>query len=201
MENKKVRNIEIGLLQNRVPALKDYLKVMVENVMDYYITINGLTIDDIIVRQKDGIVVSKQMKEHTKSLNLEFREHILKCIITTDRRKYLKINSEGKVECLGVPNKPMNLSFLEMFRNLNFSNKKKLAMGLEIMRQTILKSSNKQWFVRNKDDTHVIVPLIGGEQLILSKLNLTQIESDEIDRELTWNSIVWPFVESIMLYC
>lgn len=201
MEDKKTRNIQIGILQNRVPLLKPYLKNMVENIMDYYISINNLTPMDIITRQKDGMIVTKILKECSKSLPLEFREHILKLVISIDRKKYLKINSTGVVECLGVANKPMNLEFLKMFSNLDFSNKRRLALGLEMIREKILSSKNKTWFVKEKDASSVIVPLIGNETIQLSKLSLGHIDVEEIDKEQTWKTVMWPFVESILLYC
>lgn len=199
-ENKIERNIQIGLLQKDNPKLARYLLENTEGIIQYYIEQNNLTSNDIILRVRDGIYTTVLLRDNTSSLNLELRGMISKMIMTLDRKKYMMIKSSGEVSVKGIPNKPIDNSFYDLFRNLNFSNKTSLVRGIENLRQFIFKSKNVKWFVFKSEDSY-IVPIIGVGEIKVLKSGLENIDVDEINKKVIWEEYVWPFIQPILIYC
>jgi len=198
--NKKERNIQIGLLQRDNPRLAKFLLNSITNLVNHYFIINDITKDNLVVRAKDGFIIKKKMNILDHTMPIDLRSVISKFIISTDRKKYLAIHINGDVEVKGIKNKTVDVSFYNLFKNLDFSTKRSLLIGLERMRQTILTSENILWFsTMNGNDYNV--PIIGSGILKLNRSSLHLIDSDEIDKHFLWEEYVWPFARSILIHC
>jgi len=199
-DDKQARNIAIGKIQIGNPRLAKYLLEQTLGIVQYYIDKNNVKEDDIIVRLRDGVFLKCKLKDTSSSQPIEFKDIYSKMIISIDRKYFLLIGSDGNVKVKGVPNKPIDTSFFTLFRNLNFSNKRSLTSGLESMRQVILKSDNIDWFTFKKGDEY-FVPLRGIGEIKIAKTGAKYLDDDEIDKNIIWEHYVWPFCQSILLYC
>jgi len=199
-DDKKERNIAIGKAQIGNPRLAKYLLEQTIGIVQYYVDKNHVKEEDIVVRLRDGIFLKIKLKDNTSSLPIDFKDVYSKMIITMDRKMFLLIGSKGIVKVKGVANKPLDISFYELFRNLNFSSKKALTQQLEFIRQKILTSKNINWFVFTRGDDYV-VPIKGVGEIKVSKSGVGYLDDDEIDKGIIWEEYVWPFVQPILLYC
>jgi len=199
--DKLKRNIQIGYLQKNNPLLGKFLNETARNLISHYIKVNNLKEDDIIITQKDGMIISKKLNIFDDTQPLDLRGIISKLIITTDRKRFLSIFDDGVVEVKGLPNKPIDISFYDKFRSLDFSRKKTLIKGIEYIRQTILNSDRVQWFARKTDDGIYLIPIMGEGDLKINPSGINGIDPSEIDREKIWEELVWPFSRSILIHC
>ena len=199
-DNKEERNIQIGLLQRDNPRLAKFLLNSITNLVNHYFVINDITKDNLVVRARDGFIIKKKMNILDHTMPIDLRSVISKFIISTDRKKYLAIHMNGDVEVKGIKNKTIDVSFYNLFKNLDFSTKRSLLIGLERMRQTILDSENILWF-STKDEKNYNVPIIGSGILKLNKASLHLIDSEEIDKHFLWEEYIWPFARPILIHC
>lgn len=199
-ENKDERNIKIGLLQRDNPRLATFLLDSITNLVNHYFTTNDIREKNLIVRARDGFIIDKTMSIIDNTMPIELRSIISKMIISTDRKKYLAVHNDGIVEVKGIRNRTMDVSFYNLFKNLEFSTKRSLLIGLERMRQTILNSDNILWFTI-KDNDNYNVPIIGSGILRVNKSSLQLIDTDEIDKYFLWEEYIWPFARSILIHC
>lgn len=200
IDNKEERNIKIGLLQRDNPRLAKFLLDSITNLVDHYFVVNGVTGDDLVVRARDGFIIKKKLDIINQTMPIDLRSVISKIIISTDRKKYLAIHTNGNIEVKGIKNKTTDISFYNLFKNLNFSTKKNLLVGLERIRQTILSSENILWF-STRDNDNYNVPIIGSGILKLNRASLQLVDPDEIDKHFLWEEYIWPFAESILMHC
>jgi len=182
--NKEERNIQIGLLQRDNPRLATFLLSSITNLVNHYFTINDVKKDNLIIRARDGFIINKKIKIIDDTMPIDLRSIISKMVISTDRKKYLAIHNNGLVEVKGIKNKTIDVSFYNLFKNLEFSTKRSLLLGLEKMRQTILNSDNILWFTIKEGDNYNI-PIIGSE----------------VDKYFLWEEYIWPFARSILIHC
>jgi len=199
--NKELRNIQLGLLQKDNPKLGRFLNDTASNLVSYYITINNLSEEDIIIIQKDGIITSKKLDKIDVSQPIELRGIISKLILSPDRKKFISIYDSGDIDIKGVSNKTEDTTFYNLFKSLDYSNKKNLIKGIESIRQNILDSKNIYWFIKKTEDDMYMVPIIGEGDLKISKSSLLTIDLNEVDKNIVWESLVWPFCRSILIHC
>jgi hypothetical protein len=199
-DNKEKRNIQIGLLQRDNEKLAKFLTSSINNLVDYYFKINNIKTENLIVRAKDGFIINKKMAILDHTMPIDLRSLISKIIISSDRKKYLAIHVNGNIEVKGIRNKPVDVSFYKLFRNLSFSTNRNLLSGIENIRQAILNSENILWFT-TIDDNNYIVPILGSGMLKLNRSSLQLIDPEEIDKTFLWDEYIWPFARSILIHC
>jgi len=197
-DNKKIRNIEIGLLMRDNPKLSEFLLSQTEKIIDNYISLNKIGNDDIIIRAKDGFISKKPLTITDNTLKLESRGIVSKLIINQERNKYLAIYSNGQVVVKGI-NKTLDTSFFDLFKNLEFGSKKNLMIGLENIRKIILDSDNVKWFIR-KDQDEIYIPILNQGFVKLNSSLISLIDTDEIDKIFVWEEFIWPFIKSILIH-
>ena len=200
-ENKIKRNIQIGLLQRDNPRLTEFILNSIDDLVNSYFDINKIKNEDVIIRARDGFIITKSLSIIDSTMPIDLRGTISKMVISYDRTKYLAIHTDGKVEVKGIRSKTLDSSFYILFRNLNFSTKRGLLIGIERLRQSILKSDRVKWFVREQEDKSYLVPIIGSGLLKLNKSSLRLVDTDEIDKQFLWDEYIWPFARSILIHC
>ena len=200
-EDKKIRNIQLGLLQKDNPKLSKYLIDSVNDLVNSYFSLNNIQYDDVILRARDGFFITKKLEKTNHTMPIDFRGIVSKLIISADRCKYLAIYSNSNVEIKGISKKIVDCSFYNLFRNLNFGTKKGLLLGLENMRKSILNSENIMWFSGKGEGDIYHVPIINEGLLRLSRSAISMIDSSEVDKQFLWEEYVWPFAKSILIHC
>lgn len=200
-EDKKQRNIQIGYLQMNNPKLARYLYDSTISLINMYLSENKVDESQVIMRARDGVITSKKFTKLNITMPIEFVSDISKFIISTNRKRYLAIYPTGKVEVKGVSNKTVNTDYFNLFKNLNFSTKKGILNGLDLIRQAILKSENIFWFVRKTEDNNFLVPIIGEGILRLNTSSISMIDINEVDKNFVWEEFIWPFAKSLLVHC
>jgi hypothetical protein len=195
LNDKEGRNIQIGLSQRGNENLSSYLINTVTSMVDYYIKRNGLKEEDIVVTQRDGLIVKKQLLITDELMNLDFRGIIELLIVTTDRKKYLYVK-DGIVDVKGVQNVYDTLfEIYNRFKNLNFFDKKILYSQLHAIKKSVFKIEDKKFFM---------IPF--NEEIVVQSLNGPRVVSGEsafsikdIDKLKYYNHYFREFVESVFL--
>ena len=200
-EDKTLRNIQIGKLQKENPSLSKYLITNTDKLIDFYMRINDLTTDHIIIRQRDGIITTKPLQKINTTMPIDFRGMILKLIISKDRKKWLMIKNNGDVKVKGISHKPINISFYDTFKNFDYGNKTTIINSLEKLRLNIINSQNISWFSFPEDDGTFSIPIKNEGLIKFRKSILNMLDQKEIEKEFIWNKYIWPFAESLILYC
>lgn len=202
-EDKLKRNIQIGYIRRDNPRVSVYLENSMKSLIDYYLRINNIKDEEIVLRQKDGLILTKPMKNLNETMSLDFRGVISKLVTSLDRRKWLIIYSDPKsdVTVKGIKNNLYDRSIYNFFRNFNYSNKHSLIDSIEKFRQVVYgERGRKSWYVLKEDDEY-IVPIKEVGYMKLRKSTISSLSIEDIDKRLLWEDYLWPFVESIMVYC
>ena len=200
-EDKEKRNIQIGYIQRDNPRVSAYLQLSIQKLVDHYLRENHVVDEELILRQKDGMTVKRRLEKTNTSMPIELRGVISKLIIDVSRKRWLILYMDGRVVAKGVPKKTKNMAFFENFRNLDFSSKKNLISGLELMRQRILSSSEVSWFLQEDEDGSLVVPLKNVGYIRINESAVSSISPKDIERSFLWDEFLWPFVETILVHC
>lgn len=198
-DDKIKRNVEIGYLQKNNPEIAYYIHNSIHHLIDFYLDKNSISKDDVIIRAKDGLILRKSMKYTSETMPISFRGIISKMIISIDRKKYLCIK-DNDVVVKGVSKKPVDISFYNMFKSIDFSNKKSIVHSLEQMRKVIFSSEKCYWFCY-EDEDGLMVPIKGTGYIKIKKTIIDQIDIDDIDKRIIWEEYMWPFCAPLLMYC
>lgn len=199
--DKKSRNMQIGYIQRENPRVAEYLQGTVTRLIDHYLRENGVDETEVILRQKDGITLTRRLAHNNTTMTLELRGIISKLIIDVTRRRWLIIYADGTVVVKGITRKVKNMDFFNMFRGLDYSNKASLVSGLERIRQKIFSTPDISWFLQEEDDGAFSVPITGVGFITISRSSVSSISPGDIDRQFLWEEYIWPFGESILIHC
>lgn len=199
-ENKKERNIAIGKLQSQNPRLAQTLYRVAEDLVSEFIYRNQINEDDIIVRQRDGLISKCPLEESTLPSGIEFkkRANLSFLIISTDRRKIL-YEKQGHIEVKGVPFLyPEVKSYYNRFLYLNFLSKRSLCCQLQSFKDDLEKQPVEMFCIPNEDDS-VSIFLVGEDQVVLSRRAVRLISRKNIDFDRYFDHYFRPFTESIFI--
>lgn len=198
-DNKIKRNIEIGKLQKENKVLSNVMRSTVNAVIDNYIKINEIE-DNIIVKQYDGFITNKKIKDLDTFINLPMREKYNYLVVSMDRKKFMGINiDERKISIKGVSNRYKAMdNFYNRFLYLNFASKKVLFNGLNKIEEGINKSDNIDLFSIQKHDEITFHFNKYGEITIKENI-VNMINHLDINKERYFNHYIKPFTEPIYL--
>lgn len=199
-DNKKLRNIQIGLLQRDNPLLAGFISSNIENLIDFYLKENKVKKEEIILRQKDGLTLTRPITKTDMTMPLDFVGNISKLIFSVDRHKWIIIYTGGEVVPKGFSDLPIDYSFFDMFKNLNYSNCKSLSKGMELIRRSVHTSTNKDWFCI-EDDDQFLVPIKNMGLMKFRKSVVYNLDINDIDKRFVWEDYLWPICRAIIVYC
>jgi len=195
IDDKLERNIEIGKAQIGNENLSAFLIETITNLLNFYKRKNDLKDEEIIVTQRDGMIVSRELKVTTGLMQLDFRGTFDVLIITPDRRKYLSVANDS-VDVKGISNYYKQLDpVYHKFARLNFINKTALFSQLDSVRKTVLKMEDKKFFMIPIDDDVAIQTPNGP--IITSGENTFSLK--DLDKIKYYNHYFREFVESVFL--
>lgn len=195
LSDKTERNIEIGKAQINNENLSAFLIETITNLLNYYKRKNNLQDDQIIITQRDGMIVTKELEITTGLMQLDFRGKIDLLVITPDRRKFLSVEGED-ISVKGITNYYPKLDAVyQKFTRLNFVNKTALFSQLDAIRSTVLKMEDKEFFMI-PIDTDLAIQTPSGP-IITSGSNTFSLK--DLDKMKYYNHYFREFIESIFL--
>lgn len=197
-DNKKIRNIKIGLLQKENPKIAKYLRHTTLDLINFYLRQNNISEEDVILRQFDGLILSSPLDLTDISMPIEFKGAISSLIFSPNFKSWLLIRNSNDVEAKGLTDKPIDTSFFNIFSKIEFHNKSTLANSINNIRLYILNNENKQMFVFLRNN-NLYVPIKNYGLIKINKSAISSIKEEDIDKEYIWESYVYPFVHSIKL--
>lgn len=199
-ENKQKRNIEIGLIMRDNPRISKILRQTTDAIIDEYLFKNKIQDDEIVIRQYDGILITKPLNKTTDLyLPLELRAVFNTFIISIDRKMYLAY--DGKETVLkGMPYRYEEMeNFVGKLAKINFANKPAIFKSLEKIKREILESTNAFLFCIPAGEDQYIVNFNQYGEVRISKGMINILETSDINKQRYFDYYIEPFIKSIVI--
>lgn len=193
--NKTERNIALGKEQIDNENFQKYLQESADAIVDYYLFNNGISKEDIIVRQRDGFIITKMLQDNDSVMKIDFREYINFMVVSLDRKKFL-YTTDSTTTVKGVSNVYTGIEKIyNMYGNLSIYNKKSLFRQLQRIKELVLSGEDLSNYIINKN----------GKKLLISKNGLLEIHNGIkisnklIDTQKYYDLYIKEFNESLIL--
>lgn len=196
LKNKEERNIFIGKEQRDNKYLSSFLNESISSLVDYYLTINKISDDNIIYRQKDGFILRQPLAISNQFIEMKLRSILTIMIITPDRQKMLYFDEFGELSVRGVRYYYKRLDeIFKMLYQLNFYKPKELFEQLSYIKNKIINNSDISFYGIEEDSKYTFMTKNGT----ITVRNLDFIDPDVVDRHKYFNAYFKPFFDSIFL--
>jgi len=198
--DKLSRNIAIGKMMQKNPRLTEFLRSTTIALIDEYITANEIEEDDIVIRQYDGLLLTKLLhKNNIQEIPLNLRRTFDVFISSIKRNMYIAIDTMQQHSIKGVPFRYLHMDQIyKKICQINFFNKIELFKGLERIKNSILKSTDVNLFAIPTKNNKFSIFLLGYGEMEISPGTLKLIDTDEIDKHRYFNIYLSPFTKSIV---
>jgi hypothetical protein len=200
-ENKLERNIQIGKMMRKNPRLTSLLRETTKTTIDEYILKNNVVEDEIVIRQYDGLILTRTLREtNLGKIPLNIRKHFEIFISSIDRSMYIAHDSSGETIIKGVPFcYPQMESIYEKICRINFGSKAAIFKQLQKIKEGFLYSNDAYLFgVPIKENKYNIF-LKGYGELEVSKQTLKIMDTNDIDKHRYFDQYITPFTKSIVM--
>jgi hypothetical protein len=200
-ENDKTeRNIKIGQMMRKNPRLTSVLRNTTSSIIDEYIRRNKIQDDEIVIRQYDGMILTRGLNEtHVGNIPLNRRKFYRIFIASIDRSKYISLDYTGKVSIKGVPYRYSHIdSIYEKICKLNFGKKGAIFRGLQIIKDNFLNSNDSKLFGVPLKNGKFNVFLKRYGEMHVSEQTLKIMDTDDIDKQRYFDFYIIPFTKSIV---
>jgi hypothetical protein len=198
--DKLGRNIAIGKMMQKNPRLTEFLRSTTISLIDAYISANDINENDIVIRQYDGLLLTKLLhRNNIQEIPLNLRKTFDVFITSIDRNMYIAIDTIQNVSIKGIPFRyPHMDQVYKKVCQLNFGNKPGLFKGLEKIKRLILDSNDVNLFaIPTKNDKLSIFLRRYGEMEV-SPGTVKLVDTDEIDKKRYFDIYISPFTKSIV---
>lgn len=197
--DKLKRNIQIGLMMRDNPKLTSIIRSITNSTISDYLLRNGITEDELILRQYDGVIVTRRLQETKLHIPLDYRSSFNFMLISINRQMYISYNDKG-VSIKGVPYRyPQMDSMYEKIIKICDRNKYKIFKTLQEIRDEILIWGKPQLYAIPTSETKCNIFLKYYGQTQISKSMAKVIDANDIDRERYYNYYIRPFAESLVV--
>jgi hypothetical protein len=200
-EDKLKRNIQIGMLMKKNPQLTNLLRSTTKSIIDEYIAVNFIKEEEIILRQYDGIIITRPLKvTNTGQVRLDARKHFEIFIISFDRTMYLALDSSKEITIKGIPFRYSAMDkILGKLCKITYSSKIEVFSKLQQIKNEILHSQDAELFAIPVSDEscHIFFKEYGEIEIKKSMLNV--LDTEDIDREKYFRFYLEPFTKTIAL--
>jgi len=199
--NKKERNIQIGKLMRENPRLVSVLRSQTNYLVDEYLLRNKVSDDELILRQYDGIIVTRTLTETIKDfIPLELRSMFEVFIISFDRSKYLAFDGIEAV-IKGVPYRYERIDqiYNEIIK-INFNIPSRIFKRLQEIKDKILFSKDPEMFcipIEGGDKYTIILKELGNIEI--TKQTTKMMELNDVDKQWYFDFYIKPFTKSIVV--
>jgi hypothetical protein len=199
-EDKIGRNIMIGQMMKENPRITSLLRGTTESIINDYININNIQDDEIVIRQYDGLILTRPL--HVTNIGhipLEQRQVLRTFVSSIDRKSYIALDNNNEVTIKGVAFRYKAMD--EIYRKLCLMldvNKNSLFTRLQKLRDDFFKSKNPALFGIPVKNGKFNIFLLGYGELEVSQSTLKIMDTDDVDREKYFKFYIEPFTKSIV---
>jgi hypothetical protein len=200
-DNKIERNTQIGKMMRESSDLSKKLRDTTNLIIDTYINENQIVENDIILRQYDGLILTKPL--HTINgalLPLDLRKLFQIFISSINRKMYIAFTNTEKTTVKGVPNRyeKMNQYYTKLCKIALLSSKPGIFKSLQEIKNEILESKDPYLFAipTEKNNKYVVFLKEYGE-VEVSSSTLGIIETDDIDKIRYFQKYILPFTKTL----
>lgn len=198
--NKEERNIAIGKLMRDNPKLTPILRTTTESIIDELISRNNLKEDDIVLRQYDGLMTQKYLRDiDFGNIPLSLRKTFEVFISSYNRNMYIAKDGSGNVSIKGVPSRydAMDLIYRKILQ-ISFHNKQIIFKSLHKIKTFFDTTDNVKIFAIPKGDAYRIY-VRGFGEIEVTKPTLNLMDASDIQRDIYFKNYIQPFTKSIVI--
>jgi len=198
-DDKQERNTQIGKLMRDNPRLTAALRNTTESTISSYLTLNGISEDDLILRAYDGFVSSKLLEKTTSQyIPLELRHVFEYMVIASNRQKFIAWGGESIIK--GVPHRyeAMDKMFTKLLLLRN-TDKEATFTRLQKIKDEVVIGDDKALFCIPIKNKKFIIFLKGYGETEISESLVNLIDISDIDKQRYYDFYLRPFCESIVL--
>lgn len=198
--DKEKRNIQIGKLMKQNPRFVNVLRSQTNYLIDEYLLRNQVKDEELILRQYDGIIVTRTLTEEIGGyIPLELRLMFEIFIISIDRSKYIAFDG-NEVIIKGVPYKYERINQIyEKIVKINFNIPSRIFKRLQEIKDEIMFSKDPELFCIPIENEKYNVFLKEYGSLEITKQTMKMMEIDDIDRQKYFDFYIKPFTKSIVV--
>ena len=198
--DKLSRNIAIGKMMQKNPRLTEFLRTTTTSLIDEYITANEIEEEDIVIRQYDGLLLTKFLhKNNIQEIPLNLRRTFDVFISSIKKDMYIAIDTLQQTSIKGVPFRYLHMDQIyKRVCQLNFFNKPELFKGLERIKNLVLNSTDVNLFAIPIKDGKLSIFLKGYGEMEITSSTLKLVDTDEIDKRRYFDIYLSPFTKSIV---
>jgi len=200
--NDKIgRNIKIGQMMQKNPRLTSLLRTTTKSIIDEYISKNNVKDDQIILRQYDGIIITRTLKEkNLQDTPLDLRKVYQIFISSIDRTKYIALDSNSKVTIKGVAYRYPEIDNIydQLCRTVDL-NRESMFKRLQIIKDNFMTSENARLFAIPAKNNKFNVYLKRFGEMEVSGQTLKIMDTQDVDKERYFKFYIQPFTKSIVI--
>lgn len=200
-DNKLERNIKIGQIMRDNPRITSLLRTTTESVINDYITKNNITEDDIVIRQYDGLILTKRLYyTNIKHIPLNIRKFFQVFIMSIDRTMYIALDGNFEVTIKGIPHRYSSIDELykELCLIVFIGKRTPIFKRLQKLKDDIFNSTDKRLFKIPVNNNKYKIFLKGYGEIEVSDSTIKIMDIDDIDKEQYYKLYLEPFVKSIV---
>ena len=198
IDDKLERNKFIGLMMRDNPRLVEILRQVTTATLNEYILRNKIKSDDIVLRQYDGIITTKQLKETTtKYIPLPLRKTYQIFLSSIDRKSYLAYDG-NKVTIKGISNRYEGIdSIFKRLIKCNFADRIETFKELQRIKDFVLNSNDPELFCIPVGKKFCLFLKAYG-QVEISPTLARVMDVNDIDKNKYFQHYLVPFTQSII---
>ena len=201
-DNKKERNIKIGLLMKENPRVTGILRNTTKSLLDECILKNNIKDDEIVLRQYDGLITTKQLTEVSNQyIPLELRNVFDSFLISIDRKKFLAFDSIlSEISIKGISYRyPRMDGIYEKLIKINYGKKTSVFSDLQKIKDEVMSSNDPMLYAIPTSEGKYNIFLIRYGQIEISESMARVMDPSDIDRQQYFDFYIRPFSESIVV--
>jgi len=194
--DKLRRNTQIGIMMRDNPRLVKILRNITTSTIDSYLKLNRVRKSQIVLRQYDGILLTKRLEFTDEFIPLPLRTIYDIFIISLFGNSYLAYDGvKEKIKGVRYLYPEMEY-FLKKILKFNFIDKRTVFRQLQDLKDEILFSSNPLNFViPDGDSSYVFLKDFGQTKISRSLAKI--MDASDIDRIKYFELYIEPFTKAI----
>lgn len=200
-DDKKKRNIEIGIMMRDNPNLTTILRNTTAAIIDDCLLRNNIKDEDLILRQYDGFLITKTLRETNIHFPLDLRAVYSQFIISSCRNMYIALTENGdEFTIKGMSHKYEAMSKLleKLIKKSGSGNDTIFKTLAEIKDEVLFSNDPILYAIPVKENTFSIMLKKYGQYQV-SKSFMKILDTNDIDKEWYYNNYVRPFAESVVI--